>query len=401
MSTNGNEIKSSRIYVKRPLSTTNFLPGNSATNGFSNHLKKRTLQLNQLFNLKIKPFRSNEQTNGHQTSPPLVFHAIAPSSPDDTSTKQRVRPVDADALLQPQSPATRRIANVLAHTNIKALSVDRGFRSSGSEEDDNPLKSHSIDTDADESDNGNSNRLLKFRRFQKTRKPSNTSLPQKCEKIDERKHSSSNDDENKERRSKPASIKKCERKVTMTTTDEDMHVHRYHPLDHLQEKIPPMNSESTPSTPTIIVTNSQPSAKKVNRFQVKSIRKSQQPELLLANIAAAKSSNEDDCSVPNGPPSKSSATDNEHPTTHTDGMVNGASNPVENGHPRVRFHVTVQEKKEPMHEEEKLPHHATATATVTLPPTTPAAPSSSASIAGEVSTDLRKNSFDPMRDLLS
>lgn len=95
MSTNGNEMKSSRICVKRPLSTTSFLPNNSATNGFSNHLKKRTLQINHFFNTKIKPFRSNEQTNNnrsheHSTSPPLVFHAIAPASPDDiiSSTKQ-------------------------------------------------------------------------------------------------------------------------------------------------------------------------------------------------------------------------------------------------------------------------------------------------------------------------
>ncbi len=95
MSTNGNEIKSSRIYVKRPLNTTNYRPNNSSTNGFSNHLKKRTLQLNNFFNSKIKPFRSNEQTSTHRTpSPPLVFHAIAPASPDDvnSSTEQNVRP---------------------------------------------------------------------------------------------------------------------------------------------------------------------------------------------------------------------------------------------------------------------------------------------------------------------
>lgn len=88
MSTHTNDIKSSRISIKRPINTSQFLSTNSTSNGLSTQFKKRTLQLNNFFNAKIKPICSNEQTNGHQsyepsTSPPLIFHAIAPVSPDD------------------------------------------------------------------------------------------------------------------------------------------------------------------------------------------------------------------------------------------------------------------------------------------------------------------------------
>lgn len=405
MSTNGNEIKSSRICVKRPLSTANFLPNNSTTNGFSNHLKKRTLQINHFFNSKIKPFRPNEQTNGHRShdhsiSPPLIFHAIAPASPDDIDTSSK----QTDAERKSKSPASRRIANVLAHTKIKAMSTDHdSLRSPSSCSEDDLSKFHpvlsSIDADADESDNGNSNQLLKFRRFQKTR---NSSLPQKSENTNERRHSSSNDDENNERRTKLLSMKKSDRKLTMTTTDDDMtkNVYRYHPLDNLESEIPLTTNESS-STPTVTISTNQPVVKKVNRFQVKSIRKSQQQQILLANAAAAKSSNEDDCSVPNDQsnlqlkPSiierqhtNTPTTDCEHTTTNTDSAMNGtvsALNTVENGHHRVRFQVTVQEKKESTHEEGKLPHQTT----------TSTAPSSTASAPGEVSTDFtKKNLFD-------
>ena len=104
MSTNGNDIKSSRICVKRPLSTATFLPNGSTTNGISNQLKKRTLQINNFFHSKIKPTRSVEQTNGHQshdcsTSPPLTFHAIAPASPDEDNNYSK--PIDADQKVYP------------------------------------------------------------------------------------------------------------------------------------------------------------------------------------------------------------------------------------------------------------------------------------------------------------
>jgi hypothetical protein len=94
MTTNGNDMRTSRIAVKRPLSTTHFYPNNSTTNGFSTHLKKRTLQLNNFFHSKLKSNHLNEQTNGHQSnehspSPPLVFHAIAPTSSGETNKSSK------------------------------------------------------------------------------------------------------------------------------------------------------------------------------------------------------------------------------------------------------------------------------------------------------------------------
>jgi hypothetical protein len=82
MSTNGNEIKPSRISIKRPISTSNFLQNNSTTSGLSNQLKKRTLQLNNFFNSKKKSNLSNEQSTS--SSPPsLIFYAIAPASSEE------------------------------------------------------------------------------------------------------------------------------------------------------------------------------------------------------------------------------------------------------------------------------------------------------------------------------
>lgn len=83
------ETKSSRICIKKPLSSASFLSNTSSTTGFGNQLKKRTLQLNQFFQSKIKSSHSCEHTNGlqpteHSPSPPLVFYAIAPASPDST-----------------------------------------------------------------------------------------------------------------------------------------------------------------------------------------------------------------------------------------------------------------------------------------------------------------------------
>ena len=305
------------------------------------------------------------------------------------------------------------------------MSTDRRLlrgHSSGSEDNENPSilppLISSAEADADESDNGNDNQLLKLRRFQKTRKPSNTSLPQKPEINTERRHSSSNDDEkkesnsipngnNNERRTKPISAKKIERKLTITTTDDDMnkHVHRYHPLDNLEANIPPTANESSPIPTITISNNNQPSVKKVNRFQVKSIRKSQQQQILLANASAAKSSNEDDCSVPNDKSnlqlkpsiierkdSHTGTTDGEHSTTNTDSLINGATsagNTVENGHHHVRFQVMPYEKKESVPlEEEKIHHQTKATATVTVP--VPHPPSCA---HGEVSSHSTKHVF--------
>ena len=269
------------------------------------------------------------------------------------------------------------------------MSTDRRCvrsHSSCSEDEDKSSKHHpnlsSIDADADESDNGNNHQLLKFRRFQKTRKSTSSSQTSISEINHQRKNSSSNEDENKfnlERRSKPLPIKNSEHSsttTTTTTTDDDLtkHIHLYHPLDNLQATMPMVNNESSP-IPTITVTNNQPVVKKINRFQVKSIRKSQQQEILLANAAIARFSTEDDCSVPNGKPNlqlqapmierkeSTTTTDGEQPTTKD---KETRLNPVENGH-YVRFHLTPQEKKETIIEEQKLSNHTT-----TIPLPTPA-----------------------------
>ena len=160
--------------------------------------------------------------------------------------------------------------------------------------------------------------------------------------------------------------------------------------------MPPKANESSP-IPIIGTPNNQTSAKKVNRFQVKSIRKSQQ-QLLLANVTAAKSSNDDDCSVPNEnsnlqlKPSiidrqhaNTPTTDGEHSTTTIDNNVNGigsALKTVENGHHHVRFHVALPEKKELATEDDKQSNQTVVP--VPTPATTPAPPSSTASAQGEV-----------------
>jgi hypothetical protein len=265
-------------------------------------------------------------------------------------------------------------------------------------------KSYSIDADADESDNGNNKPSFKSRRFQKTRQASNSSVTK-----NERRQSSSNDEENKELntipigRTKPVVFKKFDRSRTTTTTDDEAakQLDRYHPLDNLQSKIlpPTTTNESNVSSPTpaVIPSTNQPPFRKVNRFQVKSIRKSQQQQILLANATAAKSSNDDDCSVPNEKsnlqlkPSiierkhtNTPTTDGENSTINTDVIVNGTvstSHPVENGYHRVRFHFTPHDKKESAAEEEKSHNHIPTT--VSLP--VPVPPSSTASAHEEVS----------------
>lgn len=266
------------------------------------------------------------------------------------------------------------------------MSTDRRCvrsHSSCSEDEDESSNHHpnlsSIDADADESDNGNNHQLLKFRRFQKTRKSTSSSQTSISEINHQRKNSSSNEEENKfnlERRSKPLPIKNSEHSsttttTTTTTTDDDLtkRVHLYHPLDNLQSTIPIVNNESSP-IPTITVTSNQPVVKKINRFQVKSIRKSQQQEILLANAAIARFSTEDDCSVPNGKPNlhlQAPMIERKESTTTTDGEQSTTKdketklNPLENGH-YVRFHLTPQEKKETTLEEQKLSNHTTTTA---------------------------------------
>ncbi len=284
-------------------------------------------------------------------------------------------------------------------------------QSSCSENDENQSKFHSVISsrdvaaDADESDNGNNKNIKKTRRFQKVRKASNSSLTQKYENNNnnEQQNSSSNDDDenrkfnlivngHNERRTKPVSTKKFTRSSTTTDDDTSKQIHRYHPLDNLQSKLPPQppppqttTNESNLSSPipTINTTANQPSVKKVNRFQVKSIRKSQQQHILLANIAAAKSSNDDDCSVPNNQSNlqlKPSIIERKNTITPTTDLENGT---IENGLHRVHFHVASHDKKESTAEEEKIPNQTTTT--VTLP--TPAPPSSTLSAQGEVNNN--------------
>jgi hypothetical protein len=330
------------------------------------------------------------------------------------------------------SEADRRIANVLAHSRIKTMS--NAISSCSDEEDEyhSHDQSSSTDTDADESDheiiNNNPKQIPKPRRLLKTRKTSFSSINANhtppvsrtnIRKDDQQQRSSSNDDDNNEmhnindeilfnnRRLKP-SLKKRDHITTTTTTDDDTtKYHRYHPLDNLEmngKKFPSESTGSSPIATTSTEINHPIPTRKANRFQVKSIRKSQQQQILLANAAAAKSSNDDDNSVPN-PRTKSPlkpslierkhtntpTTDGENSTTNTDHIVNGAVSAlktVENGgnggHHRVRFHVTQHKKPESAAEEEKLP-----APTTTVP--TPAPPSSTASAQGEVS--FNKNFF--------
>ena len=306
-------------------------------------------------------------------------------------------------------------------------------------------QSSSMETDADESDHEiqqNNKPIVKPRRLQKTRKTSvtivgsttNNNTPpasrtnvRKDEQQQQQQHqSSSNDDEINDmngtvedstvnnRRPKAFQSKRHDHLTTTTTTDDDTnrYYHRYHPLDNLEAngKHFPTDSHGSSPVPTTAGSISSIPARKTNRFQVKSIRKSQQQHMLLANVAAAKSSNDDDCSVPNQrmkSPFKPAligrkhtntpTTDGEHPTTNTDHIVNGALSAlrtVDNGsgsdmgNCHVRFHVSQNKKHESAAEEEKLPAPI-----VTLP--TPAPPSSAASAQGEVrSLDFSRESLD-------
>ena len=341
------------------------------------------------------------------------------------------------------SETSRRIANVLANTRIMKMSS--AISSSSDEEGESSLhRSHdqsisSLDTDADESEhensynnnNNNGKPTTKSRRLLKTRKTSFSSLNNNytppisriyMRKDDSQPQSSSNDDEQKEitiihdeptsnnnnnnntnsRRLKTFPSKKRDQMLTAattTTTDDDTtkyHHHRYHPLDsfHSNHRHAQTESARSASIPTISTTNPFSLNRKSNRFQIKSIRKSQQQHVLVANATAAKSSNDDDCSQPVPRPkfalrhplaarkhTNTPTTDGETSTTNTDSIVNGAVSALktaENGYPRVRFHVPQSKKTESAAEEEK-----SVTTTSSLP--TPAPPSSTASAQGEVS----------------
>jgi hypothetical protein len=327
------------------------------------------------------------------------------------------------------SESSLRIANVLANTRIKAMSTavsscsDEGGESSLYRSNN---QSSSMDTENDESDHelnniNNTKQTLKARRSKKDRNTSTNlnytppisraNIRKDDQQQQQQRSSLNNDDDSDEvnsindefffnsRRLKPFSLKKHDHFTTTTTTDDDTTKHhRYHALDILETNRKNSPYESPSSIPNNSIPTNQVPTRKTNRFQVKSIRKSQQPQFLLANASAAKSSNDDDCFVPNQRTKVSlkpllidrkhtntPTTDGENSTTNTDNVVNGAVSAlktVENGggggHHRVRFHVTQHKKTESAAEEEKVPAPTTA-----LP--TPAPPSSTASAQGEVS----------------
>ncbi|CAF2073435.1 unnamed protein product [Rotaria magnacalcarata] len=424
MATNDSDTKQSRIHVKKPFGTTNFLQNSSSTNGFSNHIKKRTLQWNNFFHSKKKSNHSTGSNNSLQsdensTAEPLVFHAIAPASPEEI--KQSSGNVNHEKKFKdvPGLTPNPQIHYVLAHTKIKAMSTNDAstqVQSSFSDEEDNQPKYKpvlsSIDADADESDNGSNKNIKKPRRLQKTSRTSNSSLQQKHENDnckDEQQLSSSDEKDSNEpslvvnghieRRTKLSSTKKFDRLTTATTTTDDDYskeqYHRYHPLDNLESKLSTPNESSLSRIATLNTSTNQTPVKKLNRFQVKSIHKSQQPQMILLKAAAAKSSNDDEYSVPNeGSASslKTSLIDREHANTlitdlentssNTNNIVNGVISTlisVQNEQNHVHFRAIPHEKQDSAADEEKSPSIPAATAA--LP--TPAPPSSTASAPGE------------------
>ncbi|CAF1078874.1 unnamed protein product [Adineta ricciae] len=453
MTANENETKSTRFYSKKPSSANNISQEYASTNGSNHHLKKRNvLSHHRYFQKSIPecPTPANpdqQQQNGHDSnqpvrkmlphssSSPIVFHAIAPAPLSEDVAQE------PKSHHEPMSDSSRRIANVLAHTRIKTMSNvvsscsdeegESSIHRSSNQSSSSSSSSSSIDTDADESDpetnNDSSKHINKSRRFQKTRKTSFSSLnnnhtpPVSRTNVRKDDHqpqhhprSSSNDEDNTEingindemilnnRRVKLLSLKKRDHITTTTTTDDDtIRHHRYHPLDNLENSAKDLPSESNGSSPlTTNVVPINPSAtRKGTRFQVKSVRKSQQ-NVLLANAAAAKSSNDDDCSTSKQQRTKVSSkillsgrlntntptTDGETSTTNTDNLANGTASTLKpakhssmtngNGHHRVRFHVTQHRKHESPVEEEKVPAPIT-------PSPAPAPPSSAASAQGE------------------
>lgn len=299
----------------------------------------------------------------------------------------------------------------------------------------------SIDTEAHESEHEEQHtnkQTVKSRRNAKTRKASfsstngvntihnvhlKSSTPPTSKtsmrKDDQHKgQSSSNDDEFQEhqndslpnsRRLKYTSSKRKDRHHTTTTTTDDdtsrQRFHRYHPLENLEANANNKNhadlrSESNYSSPLspVPVSNNSNQPKKMNRFQIKSIRKSQQQNI-FAQASAAKSSNDDDCSTTTQRSkilmkaslierkhTNTPTTDGENSVSNTDHIVNGAvsalktvqnGSSINSGHKGVRFHVQQLKKNESAAEEEKS--SSTIPQTVTTAP-----PSSTASAQGEV-----------------
>ncbi|UJR16001.1 hypothetical protein I4U23_002918 [Adineta vaga] len=257
-----------------------------------------------------------------------------------------------------------------------------------SEDDEKQLTFRYVDDDgdADESEGENSNRTKKCRRMQKTRKTEHIN-----EKNDRQVDSSSiNDDKerrdcnsilngNSDWKTKSSLARKSDQMTSPTTTDDDMTktYHCYHPLDDLDGK-------STPNS-TITPTGNQSFSKKPNRFQVKSIRKSQQQQILLANVNQARSSpiNEDETSTPNQSSSSqlkrsiierkntnTSTADVENTSANSSNVIHNGlsvSNTTENDHHHVRFQVNTHGKQESIVEEEKRSNQSVPTTTLSTP----------------------------------
>ena len=289
---------------------------------------------------------------------------------------------------QSKLPLNHRATLTLGSSTTESMPFDRYSNlapSSHSEEDENQLEHNRvlfvIDADVDESDNSNNKIIKRSRRFQKTQKTNISSSQQKYgnnSTTDDRQESSSNEDESKEAKSilngrnerkiKSSLVRKLDC-LTTTTTDDDTTKNQ-------------LNSLS--SIPTKATSINQPSIRKINRFQVKSIHNSQQQQILLENLALAKSSNDEDYSVPNlllkqfiiGEKStNTSSMDIESPTSNTDHAIGNTVSMltiVENKPNHVHFHSTVNEKHESTNDEEKLPSQTTTILPAIAPPSSTA-----------------------------
>lgn len=291
-------------------------------------------------------------------------------------------------------------------------------QSSCSDDDENRLNNRSVevDADADESGDDDAKRPKKSRRMQKLRKTDNYLSIQKSDHTNGKFHpSSSNEDDrehsvtngNNDRKPKCSATKKFDHITSPTTTDDDIArtIHLYRPLETLQQV-------STPS-PTINPSVHQSSTKKPNRFQVNTVRKSQQQQILMENALKARAStiNDEDCSVPNQTLSSETkaltierkntntpTTDGENSTVNSSNAIqNGTSTsiPTENGHHHnrhhhhhVRFQATPHGKPESTTEDEKISNQSIIV-TTTTPVPTPAPSLSTVSSHGEVSIECK------------
>ncbi|CAF3137085.1 unnamed protein product [Rotaria socialis] len=114
MATNGNEAKSNRVGLKKPLSATNILQNYSSPNAVNNRSKKspvlsnnfhqpkpiKTIHIDKINNISTD--NSHHQQNGHQSNKqssqrishapaqPYFFHAIAPAPISKDGNNQQV-----------------------------------------------------------------------------------------------------------------------------------------------------------------------------------------------------------------------------------------------------------------------------------------------------------------------